>query len=197
MQGGHQLFGNKNVPNVSTCITLDLSCGQPADILGCERSDNLIVPWYIPIARKSWTVFFYNCPHDTQIIACLLFIPTFRVALNLARSRASLCLPLREFGKGEWAIGLGKSIKEQSCLGIFNNPSKAFLEIRPGDGTASDYVPFMGVDDIELQPLNEVRAIRLVCTTSLPTCWISASSIHPLTSVLLANTSKLAPESLY
>ena len=72
------------------------------------------------------------------------------------------------------------------------------MEIRAGNSTASNDMPVVSFDGAELQALDVVSACASFSNNmSKLTCWISASLIHPFTSFLFANTSKLAPESLY
>ena len=54
-------------------------------------------------------------------------------------------------------------VKKESCLRILDYPCKAFFQIYTGNGTASDDVPFVRSNGIELQPLRRstISAFRL------------------------------------
>lgn len=45
-------------------------------------------------------------------------------------------------------------VKKESCLCILDYPCKAFFQIYAGNGTASDDVPFVRSNSIQLQPLH-------------------------------------------
>jgi hypothetical protein len=93
------------------------------------------------------------------------------------------------------------SVEKESCFCILDHPCEAFLQIHAGNGTASDDVPLVRSNGIKLQPLHRstISAFRLgddITKRLKQTSCISDASMQPLTSVLFANTNRLAPESL-
>jgi hypothetical protein len=66
-------------------------------------------------------------------------------------------LGLESFEKIQTRLEHG-SVEKQTSFGILDNPSKTFLEVRPCYSTTPVDVPFVRLDGIQFQSLNEVSA---------------------------------------
>jgi hypothetical protein len=87
------------------------------------------------------------------------------------------------------------SVQEEAGLGIFDDPGKALLEVFARHGAAAKDVPPMCPDQVELERLSSLLASVLLDRRSLHlTCESSSPVMQPLTSVLFAKTSRLAPD---
>ena len=90
---------------------------------------------------------------------------------------------------------LHSSVKEQPLLGVFHHPGQALLQVSTRHGTTAKDVPSVGAYRFQLEPLyivsNQVPALGALGQNAFR---ISSSSMHPFTSVLLAKTSRLAPD---
>ena len=88
------------------------------------------------------------------------------------------------------------SVQEQPVFRILYHPCQSFLQMLPRNCTASEDGPLVRQDCIELQLL-QVSILLLTVKGRGPvsTSLISSSIMQPLTSVLFAKTSRLAPMS--
>ena len=97
-----------------------------------------------------------------------------------------------------------QSVQKQTGLGVLDNPGQALFEILAGHGAAPQDVPRVCPDLIQPQPLGVVGMSALVRDglesvdiLAQPTFESSSPVMHPTTSVLFANTNRLAPESRF
>ena len=88
------------------------------------------------------------------------------------------------------------SVQKQPVFRILYHPCQSFLQMLPRNCAASEDGPLVRLDCIELQLLG-VSIVLLIVKGRVPvsTSLISSSIMQPLTSVLFAKTSRLAPMS--
>lgn len=95
------------------------------------------------------------------------------------------------------------SEQKQTGLGVLDNPGQPFLQVRARHGAAPQNVPPMGPDLIKPQSLTSSgassasignRGEEWTKKRKRPALDNSSPVMHPMTSVLFANTRRLAPE---
>ena len=91
------------------------------------------------------------------------------------------------------------SVEKQSLLRVLDDPRQPLLQVPPRHGTAPQHMPPMRSYRLQLQCLGSIIIVShphhrpAIASAEQPTDRISCSSMQPSTSVLFANTSRLAP----
>lgn len=159
-------------------------------------------------------------PHRCQISRAEMFItkPVLCSIPLLLSSPQSTCaqstessdqrLPPNLISPGQRRLALSclstssDSVQEQTGLGILHHPSQPLFEVLTRHRAAPKDVPPMCPDCVELECLTKPQHLprkkggSIACSMLL-TCDSSSPVMHPLTSVLLAKTRRLAPDSRY